>query len=357
VKGGVEMKACGKINELIAEYIDGELDEEIRLQVAEHLAACKHCKREYEDIMYVVELCRELPEEELPEGFSEQLHNKLVEEKNNQEKMNRVVLLRRRYMKIFSSIAAVLLIMVMIKGFTNNGFFMSNSAIEKAQNQVTMQAAESFPREDFQAQDAGVTPQEVQSEIAEAGATSYDTKAGASRSYDNRITSMAALANDEPKPIYSRDATITLISDDPDVQIEKLRKYANTKRVELIEDKDADDGKEVSANLKTVKVLKIKVPYSTYEQFINLLISDFSSSTIEFGQENAKDMTPVIDELNDKLGELQNRIINSMENTGSISGPEDITDLKAERENIMDEIERIEMESNYIYVTLLFASN
>jgi len=356
LRGGVEMKACNEIVELIAENIDGELDEESRVQVEEHLAVCQDCKREFEDMMYVVDLCRTLPEEELPEGFSEQLHERLVEEKSRQERINKVVVLRKRYAKIFSSIASVFLIMVLVKGFVNNGFLGLGNYNKSTQNQAHKEAAEFAVRQEADVK-AESAPSEAKSEIASANVEPFSAKADASRGFE-RNTAMFALGDNGPNVIYSRSATIILISDNPDVQIKKLKNYANANGIEVLEDEYGYTLQETSPNEKTDEVLKIKVPYSSYEQFINSLITDFNPSSVEFGQENVQDMTAVIDELNCKLDELQNRINSIERNNGDISpNNEDLRELEAERKKIIDEIERIEMESDYIFITLLFKTN
>lgn len=72
---------CEEIRSLLSAYLDGEL-EPVELQAVEgHLPDCSRCRDELELLRGTVGLVRSLPEEELPEGFSERLRHHLAGKK------------------------------------------------------------------------------------------------------------------------------------------------------------------------------------------------------------------------------------------------------------------------------------
>jgi len=91
------------VMEWIQDYLDGRLSLEEAARVEEHLAECSVCRREWIEMNNMKNLLSELPDEELPEGFKEELHSKLLDA--SVEKKRFSVYLRR-----FGAVAAVLAI-------------------------------------------------------------------------------------------------------------------------------------------------------------------------------------------------------------------------------------------------------
>ncbi len=46
---------CLKIRELLSDYMDGILDEEVKVKVEEHLLTCKGCKEELASLKALIE--------------------------------------------------------------------------------------------------------------------------------------------------------------------------------------------------------------------------------------------------------------------------------------------------------------
>lgn len=84
---------CNKITELLSLYIDDELSPQDRELVDEHLNNCESCSKELEDLRQIRTLLAE-PLVDLPSGFKQELHNKLVEA-NKEEEDHSVVSLNR----------------------------------------------------------------------------------------------------------------------------------------------------------------------------------------------------------------------------------------------------------------------
>ncbi|RCX16523.1 putative zinc finger protein [Anaerobacterium chartisolvens] len=120
-KGGMDVDKCNAVRDMIVPYIENELDQDLRNQVEEHIEQCELCRTELYDIKQVMELCAGMPQEELPEDFHSQLHEKLVGISAGQNasaslKKSRLAFINSRYLKICSSIAAALILAVLLRG-------------------------------------------------------------------------------------------------------------------------------------------------------------------------------------------------------------------------------------------------
>ena len=74
------MNRCDEYLDLLSSYLDGELPEDERKSVEQHLNECKACAAEYELLKQIVSTCSEL-EEDLPENFDASLISVLWRQK------------------------------------------------------------------------------------------------------------------------------------------------------------------------------------------------------------------------------------------------------------------------------------
>lgn len=63
----------------ISNYIDNEVDPELRARMEAHFKVCAHCTAVLEGTQNVVKLVADGVEFDLPEGFSRRLYNKIKE--------------------------------------------------------------------------------------------------------------------------------------------------------------------------------------------------------------------------------------------------------------------------------------
>lgn len=115
------MKKCEEVLELLSLYIDNELDDETARAVEEHVEMCSSCKTELKQLSEIVKICNELDEVELPDGFNEVLHQKLILEKKRMEK-NKKIIFTKRIMKTIASAAAIFILIFAARGFMNKEF-------------------------------------------------------------------------------------------------------------------------------------------------------------------------------------------------------------------------------------------
>jgi len=71
--------SCLEVWREISNYIDNEVDPELRARLEAHFKVCAHCTAVLEGTQNVVKLVADGVEFELPEGFSKRLYNKIKE--------------------------------------------------------------------------------------------------------------------------------------------------------------------------------------------------------------------------------------------------------------------------------------
>lgn len=71
---------CSRAKRLMVDYIDGGLSERTRLSVEKHIDVCPQCQKVQADIRSLNTLLSQVPEIEVPFGFSSRVLDKLRRE-------------------------------------------------------------------------------------------------------------------------------------------------------------------------------------------------------------------------------------------------------------------------------------
>jgi anti-sigma factor RsiW len=71
--------SCLEVWREISNYIDGDVDAEMRARMEVHFRVCAHCKAVIDGTRNVVKLVADGVEYALPDGFSRRLYNKLTD--------------------------------------------------------------------------------------------------------------------------------------------------------------------------------------------------------------------------------------------------------------------------------------
>lgn len=126
---------CNEFENLINEYVDGELTHSIDI-LEEHMDECEACKALYEETLELKNMLTGLDMIELPDDFEDTLHNKLVEvSKDNIRPIHKW----NRNFKLVGSIAAVLLVSVLaVKSLPQMGSDNMNMAYNEATEDATV---------------------------------------------------------------------------------------------------------------------------------------------------------------------------------------------------------------------------
>lgn len=125
---------CNEIKDMFSLYIDGELDENERKTVEEHVRFCESCRNELEQYKKIINMLQNLIEEEPPIGYCKRLHEKLLKAKQRKK-----VSTRSRWVKYGSIAAAFILVVSVI--YVSSNFRMGSSA--KNDYYKSMEATES----------------------------------------------------------------------------------------------------------------------------------------------------------------------------------------------------------------------
>jgi anti-sigma factor RsiW len=71
--------SCLEVWREISNYVDGDIDAELRTRMEAHFKVCAHCKAVVDGTRNVVKLVADGVEYDLPNGFSQRLYNKIVD--------------------------------------------------------------------------------------------------------------------------------------------------------------------------------------------------------------------------------------------------------------------------------------
>ena len=71
--------SCLEVWREISNYIDDDVDAELRARMEAHFKVCAHCKAVLDGTRNVVKLVGDGVEYQLPDGFSQRLYNRIKE--------------------------------------------------------------------------------------------------------------------------------------------------------------------------------------------------------------------------------------------------------------------------------------
>ncbi|MDR5659502.1 DUF4349 domain-containing protein [Serpentinicella sp. ANB-PHB4] len=94
---------CEKVLELISDYMDGMLSKEEKKVFEKHVNECDECSIYFQNYKLMIDSLNEIEEVDVPEGFNEQLHDKLLKENTRT---------KRRTTKKYFSVAAAVVILI-----------------------------------------------------------------------------------------------------------------------------------------------------------------------------------------------------------------------------------------------------
>ena len=69
--------SCLEVWREISNYIDGDVDAELRARMEAHFKVCAHCKAVLDGTRNVVKLVADGVEYQMPDGFSQRLYNRI----------------------------------------------------------------------------------------------------------------------------------------------------------------------------------------------------------------------------------------------------------------------------------------
>ena len=374
------MKKCDEVREYISLYIDEELDEAQLVDFEEHIRCCEECRNELDEIKSIISICSSIEEEELPDKFREELHSKLLTVKEEIEGKNKVVKLRDSYIiKIVTAVAACLLIVVLTRGFLNDGFFPKHSKNDIARTEMAGDDAgttdESAEISDFSAKSYSIADDttiensdEVMDGVQEFSIMAEPRSAEGLPEDRGDIISRSTepgerkhyLQRSEGENVYSNNIIInTKINGDLDSEVQNIKELVVDGGGEFseqdVEIALIDEPVYVAEKESSGTVLNFKILYNQYQDFFDSLAEYIGSENIT-ADKSSQDMSSIIESYNIKLNSIEDEI-SRIEKSGNTSSPDMLEVLKEERQILIDEIERIRLNSDYIFVTIYIEQN
>jgi hypothetical protein len=276
------MKACGDIRELMTLYIENDLNKDSNLDFEEHLYNCNSCRLEFEEFKTVIKLCEEINDEEIPDGFSQSLHDKLVIEKQKQDNDKKLIY-KNKYFKVITSIAAVLLLVVFVKGiyFTKIQSYMfsfMNTKNEKSKGSGSNKDGELKGSLKKSPDDSAKNT--IQS--SKTPETTFDNKTAESTVPPSSKTPLVGESPNKQSTINVPKSVseISIQSDMPGKEEEFVRSILKQDNVNIDDESNkGNDGK------KYYLVMKFKYENRKYKDFINTIKKNISSN-LSISEEN-----------------------------------------------------------------------
>ena len=236
------MSKCGETRELMSAYIDNELDPVARKKFRKHLESCFSCRTELDELINAVNLCKSLPDEELPEDFKGKLHDALVACAASSVPKRVATIFRSRYARIGYSVAAALLVIVIAKGMWNASSIMPSRASTQSDAARYDAKAETKPAEAPETRVEEKPDANLKAQTPQAAAPSRDNSAevGAAvaagaedqaAKYSYAGTTGSVKQRDDNSA--ARQKAVSAVPrgpepDEPDVQYKKTESTANT---------------------------------------------------------------------------------------------------------------------------------
>lgn len=358
------MNSCDEMKQLMSLYIDGELNQALHTKFEKHIKACEACRSQLDEIKQVVEICRSFNEVELPPNFRSDLHNKLIKASQNGPARNISIFMPVKYIKLFSSIAAVLVLVFVLRWFFNNSYLlpsgeMSTRSLKDATFESQVPADDVLIKGEAKEkqENAGFSISANQTKTFSAEEDSW-TKDVNGRSTTEYTRSMAKQAQGIGNPIVRRNVDVTMSIDSDNTlsqQVEKIEEFSLANGAML-----ADQDEELESitmepldSREDEAVIEIKVPNVDYDKFIKQLAEEFGAENVHVGELTTVDLTHRFEELNIELENIYERLGDAEENGDTSSGQETLDELKNKKDEIMADVDRIMLDSDLIYITII----
>lgn len=314
---------CNEIKDMLSLYIDGELDENEKKAIEEHLRICESCRNELEQYQKIINMLQNLIEEEPPIGYCKRLHEKLLKAKQQKK-----VSTRSRWVKYGSIAAAFVLVISVI--YVSNNLRMGSST--KNENSVA------YDRE-MQATESPAAPPET-TDMYGLSTNDSKIKEKESASGDNNILMRASLSIEEGHEIkIIKSGNITTQTEGYDLFVNNL-----ISKVEslggYIEQNNTDVNNWYGDRDKKIKsgYLKLRIPDEYFEELVIYLENE---SDVYQKNVTATDLTKEYYEKDNKVKNLELQEIHLREMFANAKTVEETLLIENELRRIRTEIDAL----------------
>lgn len=394
----MNVRDCDSTRKLISEYLDSSLDESALSAVGEHIANCESCREEYLFEKSIRESCRQIEDVELPGDFRGRLHSRLMDTAKaigKTENKKRIFNIDRKWVGVFSSIAAGIIIFVTVGGVTGSLFgdvFQSPkngneeyTEYEKADGTQKMLAKDkaadnTIPAQPGSGLTVGSEPLSAEEQERKRNAPrgmggmdpapAQDMAGNEAPRHTEGTEELLYSANmdrakEEYQEVYiERDSHALIKADNPEAAEAEVRNIVARVGGNISDEQLIVPGRNMGAiiagyedNDKGLNIVAV-LPYDKYE----LLIKELSAAFPELVNDglNERDLTSYAEEQeeellknNEHLDELENKKNEMPPNTSSA---QDILtrmdELSAKNNEISSQLETIKSNNGKVYVVI-----
>ncbi|MTI68798.1 MAG: DUF4349 domain-containing protein [Firmicutes bacterium] len=117
---------CKDFKKEMSLYIDGMLDENKKNELKKHLKECSKCKKEYKEMVKILNYVKKEEEVELPKNYKKELRSKLESEKKTSRKIN-----FKPFMGLAAGLVVILMSVTLYNNYLNNDKLMQESKNEE----------------------------------------------------------------------------------------------------------------------------------------------------------------------------------------------------------------------------------
>ncbi len=375
----MKVKKCTEIRDIMSLYLEGELSSDDINEVEEHVKSCDSCREELEDIKKIVELCNNLEEEELPENFKEQLHEKLVSVSG--KKKSKILSINSSYIKVASSVAAILLFAVFLRAF-----FLMNGSYEKSAVQsvddlnksrgidgadtnsvssgdIAMKSfSGDYGNEETKPTSgvAGTKKGSSNEELKIAGEMDGNQSFGSIMENTVENAEITSFSVDTPKYSYvmKKEAKVTIEVD----SLENGTKYIEDKAIaygaEVMAEKSLSEA-QLKENLEkkdnTSKIMEYRMQYNNYVKFVDEIKNGGKVKVTEDKQVDSDDKESSIKSIEGEIENTNKQIdeINKSENPDLVR----LESLNGDLERLQGELESLKNDTEYVYIKINLTQN
>jgi hypothetical protein len=350
------MRKCPEVKELISAYIDGEVTEIEKISIEQHLGDCSECSKEYEFTLKMLDALKEIPDEDLPRSFADDLHKRL-EAVSREQAGGRVGFFSSPRFRVIAGIAACLLVMLVARdvllhrkstswdksgsNVSDGQIFLRMSGIEKAEERTdgipgTSAALRAETRANALQEDETTIAMNAMVEGINECLTAEETNGNKQIQGVEGIRSFApnSLAFTEPNHIK---VSITIDSSNPEKHMSQLESFAAENGAVFLTIED-------SSNRLDFKISRDR--FSGIQEYLSK----------NYGEENVNYCSRVVEEPSFNIGELYDRYNELASRTIEERAETDTESLRiiAQKELLMDMIRILEEERESATVSVTF---
>ncbi len=139
------MNFCMESDEYISLYIDDLLNEEQEEEFLKHVNECSECAQKFKEASFIVQLCRESDDIELPVDFSSSLHKRLVDlDAQETKNRNKLLIFNKKWIAGLSTAAVLFISLLAYNLLPQVGYKSSDTGMAASDRAASQNSSSAF---------------------------------------------------------------------------------------------------------------------------------------------------------------------------------------------------------------------